>query len=54
MAFVNISDETKAIKLTLWPGTYSKYKDILKNNDTYVFDISNEAKGIICNGLEKI
>lgn len=47
MAFVNIKDDTKQIKITYWPATFSKIKGLLTVGKIYKFEIDINDKGII-------
>jgi DNA polymerase III alpha subunit len=47
MAFINASDESKTIRITIWPPVYKRIHEIIKENGIFIFTISNEEKGMI-------
>jgi DNA polymerase-3 subunit alpha len=47
MCFLNINDDTKTLRVTFFPGTYRAVKDILKENESYIFTLENSTKGIM-------
>jgi DNA polymerase-3 subunit alpha len=46
MAFAKISDDSKNMDLTIFPGVYANAASILKNDNLYIITVKNDVRGL--------